>query len=281
MEDEDDVHVCLVCQTTIQGLMNYVHHKKNECIGKKAILSGTQQNKASSQPRTDPASLQSQINEVINNLGTLNNINQVNSIYKQYPTSNNVTISESRFYNSESNPSNPQPTLAESGVSPNLTYVSIFGSPVSSDPKKAKDTSTNIREATNFNIPAGYSTYPGDQGLLENNDIGDIIPAGQDTTVDQEATEKVDDFFLSLELRSSKFPPQGEKNTPNLPISNILSNLTFSSDEEDLGFNFADDVSIDSFSDDTDDMAPPRHYTGGKWKPGQGPGPKSVQLRRR
>ena len=278
MDEEEDMHVCLVCQTTISGLMNYVNHKKNECIGKKAMQAGAQQNKPSPPAGTSPATLQSQISEVINNLGSLNNINQINSIYKQYQTNSSGTPTSSGFFNSETDPSNSQPTLAEAGVSPNLTYASIFSSPEAGGHKKTKV--ANLHETQNFNITGGYGTYTGDQGLLENNDIGDIIPSAQDTGVDSEATEKVDDFFLSLELRS-KYAPQGEKNAPNLPISNILSNLTFSSDEEDLGFSFADDVSIDSLSDDTDDMAPPRHHTGGKWKPGQGPGPKSVQLRRR
>ncbi|KAL4235063.1 hypothetical protein ACF0H5_006701 [Mactra antiquata] len=60
-------------------------------------------------------------------------------------------------------------------------------------------------------------------------------------------------------------------NCSQLPITNILNNLTFS-DDEDLGFNFDEDLSLDSASDDSDYVgAPPGDYTGGKWKPGEKP----------
>ena len=35
MEDDDDMHICLVCQATVAGLLNYINHKKYECTGKK------------------------------------------------------------------------------------------------------------------------------------------------------------------------------------------------------------------------------------------------------
>ncbi|KAJ8303633.1 hypothetical protein KUTeg_020029 [Tegillarca granosa] len=59
----------------------------------------------------------------------------------------------------------------------------------------------------------------------------------------------------------------------DLPISNILNNLNFNSDDEDMNFTFSDDDFFgEAFSDDSDEDAhPPRHHTSGKWKPGQGP----------
>ncbi|XP_045192382.2 zinc finger protein 62 homolog [Mercenaria mercenaria] len=83
--------------------------------------------------------------------------------------------------------------------------------------------------------------------------------------------DQVEDFFQSLELMS-KTDPRADKgsNFTQLPISNILNNLTFS-DDEDLGFDFGDDMSLDSLSDDEDGRAPPGSHTGGKWKPGEKP----------
>ena len=85
--------------------------------------------------------------------------------------------------------------------------------------------------------------------------------------------EVIDDFFQSLELMSKSDPRADKGSTFNqLPISNILNSLTFSSDEEDLSFSFAEDVSFDSLTEDSsEEMAPPRHHTGGKWKPGEKP----------
>ena len=255
--EEDDVHMCLVCQTTIVGLMNYVTHKKSGCPGKKSTCAvseqgGKTETLVAGSSGTNSINVTSSMTDVMGNFGTLDSLNQMNSFYKPYPV----------------DPSS-QTTLIEPEVSTSLSYDGLFSSPETGLQKKSKG--SNLQGTPNYR---SYGTYDNDTNLLSaSNDIGD-------TAVDQVASEKVDDFFLSLELRS-KFAPQGEKNAPNLPISNILNNLTFSSDEEDLGFNFADDVSIDSLSDDTDDNAPPRHHTGGKWKPGMGPGPKSVQLKKR
>ena len=250
------MHMCLVCQTTINGLMNYVAHKKSGCHGKKSGGAGSLQSKPTTSVTgisgTSTNNVSSGITKMMGNFENLNNLNQMNSFYKPYPANQSS-----------------QTALIEPEVSTSLPYDNLFSSPETGIQKKAKG--ANLQGTPNYR---SYETYDNDTNLLgTNNDVGD-------TAVDQVASEKVDDFFLSLELRS-KYAPQGEKNAPNLPISNILNNLTFSSDEEDLGFSFADDVSIDSLSDDTDDNAPPRHHTGGKWKPGMGPGPKSVQMKRR
>ena len=250
------MHMCLVCQTTIVGLMNYVTHKKSGCPGKKPTGAISEQSKSRTlvacSSGTGSINVTSGIADVMGNFGNLNNLNQMSSFYKPYPVDPNSQIA-----------------LTEPEVSTSLPYDGFFSSPETGLQKKVKGNS--LQATPNYR---SFGTYDNDTNLLgASNDIGD-------TAVDQVASEKVDDFFLSLELRS-KFAPQGEKNAPNLPISNILNNLTFSSDEEDLGFNFADDVSIDSLSDDTDDNAPPKHHTGGKWKPGMGPGPKSVQLKKR
>lgn len=89
--------------------------------------------------------------------------------------------------------------------------------------------------------------------------------------IEKEGCEQVDDFFQSLKLMS-KTEPRIDKgsNFNQLPISNILNNLTFS-DDEDLGFDFGDDMSLDSLSDEEDGRVPPGGHTGGKWKPGEKP----------
>ncbi|XP_071091603.1 zinc finger protein 62 homolog [Haliotis cracherodii] len=101
-----------------------------------------------------------------------------------------------------------------------------------------------------------------------------------------------EDFFQSLELQSKgareqKSPSGFGRDSLNhhskgfddedhadidLPISKILSNLDFSSDEDIVDLPSDDDLdcNFDVYSDDDFDN-PPNSHTGGKWKPGEGP----------
>ncbi|GFR59771.1 zinc finger protein 91-like [Elysia marginata] len=97
------------------------------------------------------------------------------------------------------------------------------------------------------------------------------------------------DFFQSLELKSitEETPSNArikavqrlsilEDDTQAellLPITSILSNLDFSSDDDFLGLSDAEDgdENLLVYDDGESQTHPPEGHTGGKWKPGEGP----------
>ncbi|CAG5132156.1 unnamed protein product [Candidula unifasciata] len=141
-------------------------------------------------------------------------------------------------------------------------------------------------------------TYSGDTSpmseFIDNTDEFTEADIGTDALL---SPKHCSDFFQSLELKSAN-----EDNPPRprikavqrlsileddahaeslLPITSILSNLEFSSDDDFIGVsdNEEEGGQEENFwlSDDGDDHTsahPPHGHTGGKWRPGEGPKPR-------
>lgn len=140
-------------------------------------------------------------------------------------------------------------------------------------------------------------TYSGDTSpmseFIDNTDEFNDPDMGTDALL---SPKHCSDFFQSLELKSANEdnPPRPKIKAVQrlsileddahaeslLPITSILSNLEFSSDDDFIGVsdNEAEGGQDENFwlSDDVDDHSsvhPPQGHTGGKWKPGEGPKP--------
>lgn len=321
------MHMCLVCNKTINGLLNYVNHKKNECSGKKA----TKKADTASFPETGFTSA-SGTTAALSQSGTQSFDNETYFMGNSYTNvqpgnlnTGNLITDQTTFLHTDglSSPNgnflqetaddfqkilstttqaiHPEGGLLSGQISLSVdannqsadsTHLTYSLSPVFSSTQGNSDGKTGVD-----NVNSLTSSISEDHGIMNAIIKGVASPRRRPRTkhslplsydshfgeaeatgftskkTDGEEKEVIEDFFQSLELMS-KTDPRVEKGSSfnQLPISNILNNLTFSSDEEDLSFNFAEDVSFDSLTDDSgDEMAPPRQHTGGKWKPGEKP----------
>lgn len=318
MEDDDeDVHFCLICNKTVQGLSNYICHKKNECSGRKNRnkIGTSLQNNADCQAQfrnqsftTLPKQTEN-INQ--NDFGVFTTITNPNSGYHDNQgsflnTSTTVPVSVDEtiggqlqdHLNSQLPPitdeykkglsSTTQSTSQENifiSTHMNLTdtnNVSLHSDALSCSLSPIFSSTGAISQTKVADLPSvteDYGLLSADVSGNRNNipvqgqsnlkaEVGDLDNVGQ---IQKGACEQVEDFFQSLELMSkTNRRTDRSSNFNQLPISNILNNLTFSDDEE-LGFDFGDDMSLDSLSDDEDGSVPPGGHTGGKWKPGENP----------
>ena len=307
--DEDDVHFCLICNKTISGLVNYINHKKSECPGRKSKpktdtgLQNTVTDDGSEKFENEPfPDLNKQDEQHMNqsyqndsysvytttspssafhdqssflSSGTIVSVdNQLDASTDDYKRilscTTQTTSQENIFISTHLN----LPDTSAASIDTNALSCSL--SPIFSTAGNGRGTylpslhedfgllSASVSGNRN-NVPV-QGQYKSEAHLKVK--VNDLPTEDQMSKGD---CDQVDDFFQSLELMS-KTDPRADKssNFTQLPISNILNNLTFS-DDEDLGFDFGDDMSLDSLSDDEDGRAPPGNYTGGKWKPGEKP----------
>ena len=143
-------------------------------------------------------------------------------------------------------------------------------------PPTSKTANQEGQETLSVSVPSGDDGGFGTVQLSPNPTSG-VNP----NMVLKTGTEKAPESFLScLELQSrtsgqSKNSPQKSEDyqlrsseDKNLPISNLLNDIGFSSDDEEALDTFGDYAMED---DSDDDYCPPRGHTGGKWKPGSRP----------
>lgn len=313
MEDED-VHYCLVCNKTVQGLESYILHKKNECPGRKnkaqpvtSQNQGLTPEKFVTQSSTFPASNQTgslpshTYQDTYTPYSNEEYLSSTSAVRVDHTLGAGLTVADEDFKKMLSSTSCPESTYSSSQINiatdsssitlesngmpsslspifsvtqalsePKLSVVSqgtedfsLLGATTTSEAKLNSDMSAT----DDFGI-LSVDVTSNRNNKMQNSPIHSRHGGkGKVHHLDKEACDKVDDFFQSLELMS-KTDPRADKS--QLPISNFLNNLTFS-DDEDLGFDFGDDMSLDDSSEEEDSRAPPSSHTGGKWKPGEKP----------
>ena len=254
----DDMHMCLVCQTTVVGLVNYVNHKKYECSGRKTAAS----NPICTTLTSDSSSVFSGGNatSAIPNsefsVPATNNFNQ-NYLMPQH----NAKVSSSF------------PDLSNSMDKHNALQSPPSSSAV--DSLRNNNISVDIQDSFPNLASVGFS--PGTSRGVDPNMVMNTRPD----------SDRPEDFFSSLALQSKSNTKDSMANHQNsvhnlfrnitfdkdggteneLPIANILNSINFSDDDLD----FDEDFLEEAFSDDSEDDVPSSNYTRGKWKPGQGP----------
>lgn len=307
-DDEEDIHYCLVCNKTVQGLVNYIHHKKNECSGKRnkvkleanieknSDVLDKFENQSFSNESKERQSLNQSKSFQTTEFGSFNkqatdntsfhesflsgpaqsslhptfenHIHEDNSVYgKSVATGTQSTSPESMFISSQINLSTDASVATLDSNALACSFSPIFATSVTQE----KDDLSAVTEDYGI-LSADISGNRNNQPIKQQDELK-IPPSNLNSSsqIEKAEYEQVDDFFQSLELmsRNDRRVDKGG-NCHQLPISNILNNLTFS-DDEDLGFNFDEDLSLDSASDDSDNEGVPPNYTGGKWKPGEKP----------
>ncbi|PVD20801.1 hypothetical protein C0Q70_18962 [Pomacea canaliculata] len=278
MEDTSDIdtHLCLVCNQTIVGLLNYVMHKKTECPKKRYSQQQQQQQQQQS---------------------------AFNGNSKLYDHSFSLSSTSSHQGASHQND-----VLRDSSNSYGLGSQDSFIFPCAPPEYGNKPGSYNQQPGAQLTVTQSYAsakisgTHPSNTGLSVdvNSPLSSFIDSSfspsEDSPVDSnsvlqdpESPKSRPDFFQSLELKSitgrkqSATEPQGRgskgkrrwvQEEPidfDLPITMILSNLDFSSDEESCVVNFPSDEDPEDEGSDSEWSSPPKSHTGGKWKPGEGP----------
>jgi len=338
MDEEEmfDMHMCLVCHSTVVGLVNYINHKKYDCPGKRPPIEKSSQenitargdNSQATSITTSSVSFSKSNNSSYNAGQTVEQENrQTNKTDVDLGTV--ISLQDDGNFPSATVVSDSElvaTTLCNNDLTPNtLSSVAVSSSlqsnePVDKDTVLSNSYSTATRNvgshsegvdvrcqmnmlpvlsssingqtqnAISVDIQDGFSSFrtdnfsPGAGNVVDPNMV--ITATGRQNST----SDRPEDFFSSLALQSktqqqSSVLGQGHVSrdmtndnslTSDLPISNILNNLNFSSDEEDIDFSFSeDDLFEDAFSDDTDSdgdgLRPPRNHTKGKWTPGQGP----------
>ncbi|KAL8604990.1 hypothetical protein ACOMHN_018792 [Nucella lapillus] len=280
-----DTHMCLVCQQTIVGLMQYVHHKRTGCQKKPS---------PTLPPQTDfPADA------------------QYGQDFSQKTESDQSGVLP---------PALPSTSQAASsyGLSPPADFAlpsyqaeQYRGSAGDYQAPNAMDHAPNVLDHApnvmdhvhNVMDHAYTAAQPGGEHAGLNVDVSTPLsnfidsafsPSGQ-TPIDPNSVLRGagpsqsarPDFFHSLELERKVGERSAEpvcKNTRSkrkglpeefdmdLPITMILSNLEFSSDEETGVIGFPSDGSdLDNSDNEFSGACPPTSHTGGKWRPGEGP----------
>ena len=305
---DEDTHYCLKCQTTIEGLMNYVTHKKKECPSLHKEIKN----------RPNPAV----------SLITSTSVDpQTTSGTFTVPSSGTLTVSPSkvpflsdgfeRFTNKSLSPESASNTVSVTeGVSSLSVVDPVSSLPLVSDSFISLDSYTCEKTepfTTSLNVEAKSTTAREVPSLMSPSYINfDGLLSSKKETEDKtkksnlsvEVTEPmpfvnsafspstsrmidpndvltdkhVSDFFASLELQMRPHDDETIKAPENVeksPTGSAQKTLPISSILDDLGFSSdsdfipSDDDLLDYDNDDDDN--PPRYYTGGKWKPGQRP----------
>ncbi|XP_063440156.1 zinc finger protein 845-like [Mytilus trossulus] len=305
MDEDDDMHICLVCQATVVGLINYVNHKKYECPGRKNADKGVKTAKpvqAVSQPTYTQGEPATQ--------SFMQLLSPTDSQYSQSPmfashidSPAQITTSQqfaqsplhttSQLFSVSSSPSHgvgyttqisfsdeigpvmslqqntDLPSPPASGMNHNdkvsTSQASIEISPIQTN--RLSSSPSQGRQPLTVDPNEQYLTLPS----------GGFSPSGNVMNPNVVMSPEGSDFFSSLALqkKSEKVETHQNENkdslTADLPIANILNSLDLY--DEDLDFVFADDNFLqDAFTDESDDDSfPPPNHTHGKWKPGEGP----------
>lgn len=298
MEDDDDMHICLVCQATVSGLLNYINHKKYECTGKKNAEKDAKMAKLE-----PPMSTQQSLSQGERTQSMMQLLSSPNNQFSQSHMLSNNLDSPSHISTNQQFSQSPLPppnhmfsmsTSPSHGVqfSTQITFSEEIG-PVMS---LRANSNSDLLSSNNENIPinqkltnengsmtSASSQQPSQSLALDVNEpyltipTGGFSPSGNIVNPNMVMSSR-SDFFSSLALqkKSEKYggADQNENKdslTTDLPISNILNNLDLY--DEDLDFVFSDDGFLqDAFTDESeDDSIPPPNHTHGKWKPGEGP----------
>ena len=270
-----DTHLCLVCQQTIEGLMNYVLHKRNGCEKKRPA------------PRP-PQSQEGTFNADSQLYGQ--SFGQGSGVHQSRVLTNDLPVS--------SHDSTYGLSSQDSFVLSSLQQDGHFGGQAGSYHHQQSSHSASDHAYTAVQPSSGPDSSGLDVDVTSplSNFINSAFSPTADNSVDPNSvlqgsgsSQSRPDFFHSLELErkggeKTAEPPSGRnlrsrrKGLPeefdvDLPITMILSNLDFSSDEETGVVPFPSDGSDLDASDVewTEPQPPPQSHTGGKWKPGQGP----------
>lgn len=288
MEEEEvfDMHVCLVCQSTVVGLVNYVNHKKYDCPGRKLPApvstsnsrNQTQVPASSSVPSTQVKS--QAVETVVVTMGSDKSEEYMglHLLASQcQPTSEQERIlgssddahlhqSHAECTNLHTEPIPQNLMMQHPSVSQNLV-IQQNGLPPNSQP------AVTISEQ-DLSVVIDFSGVKNDMFSPSNGQAVDP----NDVMSDAGCKDKPN-FFSSLALQSkstlskdsaqneSMFGDHGHNSINELPISNILNSLNFSDDDLD----FDEDFLEEAFSDESDEDYPPPEHTHGKWKPGENP----------
>lgn len=276
--DEDsndfDTHLCLVCNQTIVGLMNYVCHKKSEC----------QKQRPAQQQQQAPHPPQSGAYVRGHNL-----YDQSFSLHNSSGHQSQVLGNSPHSYGLRS-----QDNVMLSSAHPPVNYVGKSGSfsQHQNSQSAAGQAFSSAQSSSGQSSNAGLTV---DVNSPLSSFIDSAFSPGEDSPIDPNSVLQVPespkarpDFFESLELKSITEAERNSSGSQNrvlrskrrglqeemldldLPITMILSNLDFSSDEEGGEVSFIDEDE-DSEDSELEWSPPPKTHTGGKWKPGEGP----------
>ncbi|XP_013410837.1 zinc finger protein 91 [Lingula anatina] len=304
LEEDNDPHICLNCNTTIVGLMNYITHKKSLCPAKKPSPA-----RATTVSRSLPHETAAASN--------INNTTHIN-IYSNYTCTDTVALSNNfsstdpvqerrSFVTTEGTATiSDKDNLTCTEVTPvttdflfdfanavttfsaqtssNSSVRNFGGEPSCSPIYTQSNLSLDVGDASNgFSLPV--LSPPSDQpGKAQDSNIP-LEEKDQDV-------KRPEDFFSSLNLQVkprttgksvqtkdvvSYTPAENEKDK-SLPISNLLENLGFCSDSENEEYDEeSEELSGEEEEDESEDETwkpgsrPPRGHTGGKWEPGSRP----------
>lgn len=288
------MHVCLVCQSTVVGLLNYVNHKKFDCPGRKApevVPASTSVSHVQSPPASSVTSSQVQTAAVetvsITREKTeeyMHHMGGLHLLASQCQPTSETTSAETNLNQSHSDLSTDPRSISPQPIPQNLMFQ-----------QNGIIQQTSIAVEQNLDIQQNGlpnsqpSVTISDQELSVVIDFSsvknDIFSPSNGHGVDPNevmndaASKEKPDFFSSLALQSksstskdpghseSMFGDQGHSSINELPITNILNSLNFSDDDLD----FDEDFLEEAFSDESDVDYPPPEHTHGKWKPGEGP----------
>lgn len=282
------MHVCLVCQSTVVGLINYVNHKKYDCPGRKLPTPASSSN-SSSQTQVQVSNSTTQIppqavetvvvasdksEEYMQHLGGLHLLAS-----QCQPTSEQeraLASSEAPLHQSEATLSTECTSLNSDPIPQNLM---MQHSGVGQNLVIQQESLPNSQPAVtiseqDLSVVIDFSTVKND--IFSPSNGHGVDP---NEVMNDAGSKDKPNFFSSLALQSksstskesgqneSMFDDQGHNSINELPISNILNSLNFSDDDLD----FDEDFLEEAFSDDSEDEHPPPDYTHGKWKPGESP----------
>lgn len=301
MEEDEDIHVCLACQSTIYGLQNYVHHRKVECAARKtlhkpvvAVSSGhssmtLSQVRPSATLTLSPPQIATANTTIMSSLpsaqttsASLTLANLIKSLSSSERDAINA-LTHSNLFDQQQNTSSEMsinisfpgklPVKSKDNTQVSLEVPSTLASmdsvsgmqPSVSHNQESDSLALDVSDAV-ASMVAGLSPNTS-QNIVDNN----IVLYEHDS---EQKDPALNDFFSSLELQSKA--PESSKPTSKedrldhhkaLRISNILNELAFSSDSEDF---FPDDGHA-GLSDKEEAVnvqhQPPHSHTGGKWGP--------------
>nr|KAG5704484.1 hypothetical protein BaRGS_003795 [Batillaria attramentaria] len=243
MEDELDTHICLACNQTIEGLMNYVVHKKSQCQKRRSGL------QPQPQQQPDQASYNSDQQLFDQPLragssGPSHRGTHQNELLGAASRGYGLRSQDNVMLSSLQQPSNYGRRHSGYGQQQN-SQNSAAAALTGGGPNASASLSVDVSSPLSSFIDSAFSPDD-DDGPVDPNSVLN----------GQESPRSRPDFFQSLELksitgeekaaagsqgrnlRSRKRGLQEDTLDLDLPITMILSNLDFSSDEEENGVFF-------------------------------------------
>ncbi|XP_076470192.1 uncharacterized protein LOC143300427 [Babylonia areolata] len=274
---DTDTHMCLVCQTTIVGLMEYVRHKQKGCPKKPAPTLAAAPPPPSHQQ--GGFSVESQVYGQSYSQAPGPAGQQTGVLTSALPsTSHNATFGQADF-TLTSYPSDGQ-YGAQGDYHPQTSSHNIIDHAYNAvqPASEPAESGLNVDVATPLSNFIDSAFSPNNENSIDPNSVLQGV---------RSSSQSRPDFFQSLELerkvgeknaepvgRNTRSKRKGlpEEFDVDLPITMILSNLEFSSDEETGVMAFPSDGSdLDDSDVEFPEPCPPTSHTGGKWKPGEGP----------